>query len=267
VDVPVTTALALLGGAVAGSAAGAAMHRWPTGRTLAAPARSACDACGRTLGIGDLVPVISWVLLRGRCRTCDATIDPMSPMVELAAAAIVAVLVGVHGHGSRGVLVAAGGVAALLAAIIDLEHRIVPDRLTIPLGVVGLAGLPLVVADRATLAVAATWAVGVPLCLHVASIAALRAGAARPIGGGDVKLLVGLLALSAVALDGPAALLIVALVSGGSLAAVALAAGLVERGSRMPFAPAIALGYLVVAVSPDRAVDIVATFGGQLWNG
>jgi leader peptidase (prepilin peptidase) / N-methyltransferase len=263
----VTTAIALLGGAVAGSAAGAAMHRWPAGRTLTTPARSVCDGCDRTLGIVDLVPVVSWVLLRGRCRTCDVAIDPRSPLIELSAAVVVVVLIAVHGHGPTGVLVAVGGVAALLAAFIDVEQRIVPDRLTLPLAAVGLLALPLVVADRGMLGAAAAWVVGVPVALHLVSIAAQRAGRPRPIGGGDVKLLVGLLALSAVAVQGPPALLLVAVVSGGTVATVGLAAGLIDRRARMPFAPAIALGYLVVAVAPHRAVDIVATLGGHPWNG
>lgn len=258
--------MALLGGAVAGSAAGAAMHRWPAGGTLATPARSVCDACGRALGLVELVPVVSWVLLRGRCRTCDAVIDPRSPLIEMAAALVVVVLVTVHGPGPRGVLVAVGGVAALLAAFIDLEHRIVPDRLTLPLAVVGIVALPAVVSDHGMLVAAAAWAIGVPSMLHLASIVAQRTGRPRPIGGGDVKLLVGLLALSAVAVQGPPALLVLAIASGGTVATVGLAAGLIDRRARMPFAPAIALGYLVVAVAPDRAADVVATLGGHPWN-
>ena len=246
-----TLGLALIAGAAAGSAAGAALHRWPTGATLLRPRRSACSSCGTTLRARDLVPLLSWLVLKGRCRGCGVRIDPRLPVLEGSAALIAALVVAAHGPGPAALVIGVGAVAVLVAAMIDLEHRIVPDRLTIPLGLLALLALPTVAgADRAP--TVAAWALGVPL--------------ARPIGGGDVKLLVGVLALAGASPLGPPAVLIVAVVLAGTVASVGLLCGLLRRGSRLPFAPALAVPSLVIAVAPDRALDILMVLGGPTWH-
>ncbi|MCP5405694.1 MAG: prepilin peptidase [Pseudomonadaceae bacterium] len=88
---------AVLGG-VAGSFLACARHRLPRGQSLWQPP-SHCPACRRTLGISDLIPVISWLALRGRCRTCQAVIPAASLLGELVAVIVGALLgwaVGLH---------------------------------------------------------------------------------------------------------------------------------------------------------------------------
>lgn len=260
-----TLGLALIAGAAAGSAAGAALHRWPTGATLLRPRRSACSSCGTTLRARDLVPLLSWLVLKGRCRGCGVRIDPRLPVLEGSAALIAALVVAAHGPGPAALVIGVGAVAVLVAAMIDLEHRIVPDRLTIPLGLLALLALPTVAgADRAP--TVAAWALGVPLALHLLVVLADASGRARPIGGGDVKLLVGVLALAGSSPLGPPAVLIVAVVLAGTVASVGLLCGLLRRGSRLPFAPALAVPSLVIAVAPDRALDILMVLGGPTWH-
>lgn len=266
---PATTAVALASsvaaGAVVGSAAGAALHRWPTGATLSEPRRSECDDCGVGLRARDLIPIVSWAVLRGRCRACGARIDPRLPSLEVAAAVITVIIVRAHGATFVAAVLAVGSVAVVLAAIIDLEHLIVPDRLTRPLAVFALLALPVLVGrDRVVVAVA--WAVGVPLVLQVVSLVADRVARSRPIGGGDIKLLVGVLALSGVAPQGPPAVLLGSVVLAGSVATVGLITGRLSRRSRLPFAPAIAVPFLIVVMAPDRAVDIVTITGGNSWS-
>ena len=255
------TALALLGGAVVGSTAGAAMHRWPAGGTLSEPRRSACSACGLVLGPRELVPVVSWIVQAGRCRGCAARIDARLPVLEASSALLAVVILSVHGPGGRAALLTVGAVAALLAAFIDLEHRIIPDRLTLPFAAIALTAAPFV-AGPGRAAVLLGWALGVPLALRLLVAAADAAGRARPIGGGDVKLLIGVLALAGLVPSGPPAVLLVAVIGAGAVAVVGLVTHRITRTSRIAFAPAIAVGFLVVAAAPEGAAVIVSWFGG-----
>lgn len=254
-----STGLALLGGAVAGSAAGTAAVRWPQ-RGLDAPRRSVCAHCGHRIRARDLVPVFAWLRLRGRCRDCDAPIDARLPVIEVASAVLGAAIVTVHG-GIRGSVLAGGAIALLVASAVDLRHRIVPDRLTLPLGVSALAAVPMLVAEEARWATLA-WALGVPLMLHALVLLARWTGAERPIGGGDVKLLVGVLALAGAVTGGPPAVLIGASLLGGAAAALGLVSGRLGRRSRVPFAPAIAAAYLAVVLLPEVPSVLLSPFGG-----
>lgn len=252
-------------GSVAGSVAGAAVTRWPDGRTLTRPVRSGCDSCGLPLEARDLIPVISWMTLRGRCRHCGGAIDARLPAIEAGAAVSVVAVLLVHGWGARSVLLAAGAVAMLAAAVIDLEHRIVPDRLTWPLAVIGVAALAPLLAHE-SLVVAFAWSLGVPLALLAVTTVCDRVGLERPVGLGDVKLLVGVLALASLVPSGPPAVLLVAILLGGSIGIVGILTGRLGAGARLPFAPAIAAGYLTLVVSPEHTGRLVARIGGGPWH-
>jgi leader peptidase (prepilin peptidase)/N-methyltransferase len=121
-----------------GSFLGVVVNRLPEGRTVLGR-RSACDHCGRSLGPLDLVPIVSWLALRGRCRQCGAQVSPLSTIIELGCmlAAIWAASI-------------ADGIAALWAscvfgwclialAAIDIRDGLLPDALTLPLLAAGLA--------------------------------------------------------------------------------------------------------------------------------
>ena len=124
-------------GLIAGSFLAAASSRWPQDRSVLR-GRSACDACGAGLRAWELIPLLSWAILRGRCRRCGAKIDPRHPAIELAAAMLGAVALAAH-PGPLGLVTALFGWWLLLIAIIDLEHLWLPDRLTLPLIPLGLA--------------------------------------------------------------------------------------------------------------------------------
>lgn len=124
-------------GVVAGSFLATLVVRWPAGRTLGG--RSACDGCGRTLGAGELVPLLSAAASRGRCRGCGARIDPVHPAMELACVAVGASA----GWAAPGLEGAAGAAFGwLLAALAALDRRAfwLPDRLVLPLAAIGLVG-------------------------------------------------------------------------------------------------------------------------------
>jgi len=129
--------LLLLAAPCVGSFLGVLIARLPAGRPIAFD-RSACPACGARLGWGELVPLVSWILLKARCRHCGAPVPASYPAVELAALLIalwaLAVLPGWLAWAGAGL----GWVLLALAAI-DARHLTLPDGLTLPLVPAGLA--------------------------------------------------------------------------------------------------------------------------------
>lgn len=179
---------ALLGavaGLIAGSFLATALIRWPRGEGVAR-GRSRCDACATPLGARDLVPLLSYAALRGRCRHCGARIDKRHMAVELAAATVGLVALAAHPL-PLGIVTALLGWWLLLAAMLDLEEQWLPDRLTLPLIPLGLlaawAGFGPPLAERAAGA-AIGWA-GLSLIAFLYRHARGREG----LGGGDPKLL------------------------------------------------------------------------------
>lgn len=172
-------------GTIVGSFLATILIRWPKGEGAMA-GRSRCDACGAALGARDLVPVLSYVLARGRCWRCGARIDARHVAVELAAAGVGLVAFFAHPL-PLAFATALLGWWLLLLALLDLEHQWLPDRLTLPLIVAGLAigwagpGPPLV--DRLAGA-AIGWSA---LMLIAAGYRLLRGR--EGLGGGDPKLL------------------------------------------------------------------------------
>ena len=177
-------ALALMG-AIVGSFVATIVIRWPQGRS-AMRGRSACDACGRTLRAVDLVPIVSAIALRGRCRTCHAPIDRRHRGIEVAAL-VIGALAGFAVPSPVALAGAAFGWLLLTAAAIDAAELWLPDRLTL---VIALAG-----GAAALLGVAPDWhdrAIG-----GAAGFASLWLVAAgyrwwrghEGLGGGDPKLL------------------------------------------------------------------------------
>jgi leader peptidase (prepilin peptidase)/N-methyltransferase len=119
-----------------GSFVGLVVDRLPTGAPVLV-GRSMCPACDRVLGARDLVPIASWLVLRGRCRTCGTAIGIAAPMVELAALGIAVWSLAVV-PGWLALASAALGWTLLALALIDRRHLLLPDELTLPLIPVGL---------------------------------------------------------------------------------------------------------------------------------
>lgn len=182
-------AAAAVVGAVVGSFLAVLLVRWPQDRT-AMVGRSACDSCGGVIAPYDLVPILSSLLLRGRCRRCGAAIDVRHLGVELAAA-LVAVAAALAHPLPEAVLTAAFGWTLLLLAVLDFEHHWLPDKLTLPLlglGLVSAAAMEFgpTFTDRLAGAAAAY------LVLCLISLAYLRLRGREGLGGGDPKLFAAL---------------------------------------------------------------------------
>jgi leader peptidase (prepilin peptidase) / N-methyltransferase len=231
-------------GLVTGSLAGAAMMRWPVGHTLRAPRRSACTGCGTPIGARDLIPVLSYVLLRGRCRRCAQAIDRRIPILELGTGLLVGASVARHGVGLVALLLTVALVATALAAAIDAKDGIIPDRLTRPLALLLVpATLALAVrGDGTTVPRVVGWSLALPALLHLLNRVMTQRRRPRPIGGGDLKLLVGVLAPLALPGGSPARFLVATLMLAGSVAAVGLMLGWLRRGDRLAMGPALLVG-------------------------
>jgi leader peptidase (prepilin peptidase)/N-methyltransferase len=233
-------------GALVGSFLNVVIHRLPRGESLVAP-RSRCLDCGAQVRARDNVPVLSWLLLRGRCRDCGAGISPRYPLVELlTAATFVAVAL------TRGVdaeLAVTLPFAAMLIAVagIDLDHRIVPNKVVAPLALWAIAASAVIRPEELPeLLIAGAGA----FAFLLAAALAYPSG----MGMGDVKLagVMGLYLGTAVV---PALL---AAFLAGSLVGVALivrhGAGARKRG--VPFAPFLALGGLLGLLAGPELVQL-----------
>lgn len=125
-------------GLIAGSAVTAIAHRVPRGISWVR-GRSRCGSCERELGARDLVPVLSWALSRGRCRQCGARIPVRYPLAELACAAWAVLLVRAFGLVPATPLLAIWGWLLIALTWTDWEHQLLPDVLTFPGFVIGVA--------------------------------------------------------------------------------------------------------------------------------
>ena len=115
-------------GLVGGSFANVVIYRVPAGRSVARPA-SACPACGAPVRPRDNVPVLSWLLLRGRCRDCKAPITPRYTLVELLVG-LVCALIGLRfGISWTGVGEAVLAVGLVALGFIDLDHMLLPKKI------------------------------------------------------------------------------------------------------------------------------------------
>src|SRR3954447_17884310 len=130
-------------GALIGSFLNVVIYRLPLGESLVSPG-SHCPSCGAPVRTRDNVPVLSWLLLRGRCRDCGAPISPRYPIVEALTAAALAAVVAARGFDSD-LWLELPFVACLIAlAGIDLDHQLLPNKIVYPMAVYGLVATALV---------------------------------------------------------------------------------------------------------------------------
>lgn len=233
-------------GAIVGSFLNVVAYRLPRHESLISPA-SHCPRCETPVKPYDNIPVVSWLLLRGRCRACAAPISVRYPLVE-AGTALLCVGAALTHDTAAGIALSAVLVLLLVpAALIDLEHRIIPNRLT---AVGALLALVLGTALDPS---------GEPERL-IAGVAAggllLAAALAYPggMGIGDVKL-AGVMGLFLGAAVAPA--ILVALLSGSLLGVLILARSGATAGRKtaVAFGPFLAFGGVAAVLAGQPIVD------------
>ena len=132
-------------GAIWGSFAGALCARWPSGES-AATGRSRCDKCGKTIASFDLIPLISFAVLKGKCRSCHARISTGIFAMEIAAV-ILGILPLFLFPPSQAVAAASFAWLLLPLIVLDIRHLWLPDRLTLLLAIAGILAGPILMPE------------------------------------------------------------------------------------------------------------------------
>jgi leader peptidase (prepilin peptidase)/N-methyltransferase len=246
---PVMIAVAGLFGLLVGSFLNVCIYRLPLGRSVVFPP-SACGSCQRPLRWFENIPVVSWLVLGGRCARCKARISAQYPIVELVTGVLFAATVALTPVGPLLAARLLFGAALIVLFAIDLEHQILPNVITLPGVVVGLAfALVAPPGWRASLIGAA--AGGGVLYAIAAGYYYLRHE--DGLGMGDVKML----AMIGAFLGWQLMLLTLVLASlSGALVGVALIVS--QRGSMkyaLPFGTFLAVGAVIAMLAGQPMVD------------
>lgn len=240
-------AAAALGGLMLGSFLNVVAYRLPRGESLVSPG-SHCTSCEVAIRPYDNLPVVSWLVLRGRCRDCGDAISGRYALTEALTAALFAAVVAVHYGDHPQVLLGLVLVAFLVPlTLIDLDTLTLPDRLTAPAAVAGLVlGTALDPGGEVERLIAAAAA---GAFFFVAWY--LKPGG---MGFGDVKLVavLGLFLGRGVAVAVFAALIAGVLVGLVVMRRVGVAQG---RKTKVPFGPFLALGGVVAVLAGTALVD------------
>jgi len=239
-------AIAAVFGALIGSFLNVVIWRLPRGESVVSPP-SACPSCGARIKAYDNVPVVSWLLLRGRCRNCGARISPRYPLVEGLTAALLALVVIVHGADRDAIIGIVFVLVLIPVALIDLDHRIIPNKITYPAAVVAVALIAALRTDDLVEHLIAGLAAA--LFLFVALLAYPKG-----MGMGDVKL-AGVMGLFLGRDVGPA--MLVGLLAGSLVGAAIIARKGAKEGRKtaIPFGPFLAFGGLVGLFVGDPIVE------------
>jgi leader peptidase (prepilin peptidase)/N-methyltransferase len=233
-------------GAIFGSFFNVVAYRLPRGESLSRP-RSRCPGCETPIKPYDNVPVLSWLALRGKCRACGTRISPRYPLVEAGTALLCGLVVLAKGFDEDALIPLVLVLLMVPVTLIDLDHRIIPNKLMI----IGAVLAPALV----------LWLEPDAIVEHL--IAGAAAGGfflvavlayPRGMGVGDIKLaaVLGLFLGRAV---GPA--MFIALVSGTLVGALIMARKGVAEGRKtaVPFGPFLALGGVVALFVGDAMID------------
>ena len=237
---------AFIVGAVVGSFLNVVIHRVPRRLSIVRPG-SACPACSKPIAWYDNLPILSWIVLRGKCRSCRAPISFRYPLVEAAGAALGAFGVAIYGVTPVAVEVVVFAWLSLALALIDLEHQILPDVMTYPAIVFGLVF---------------SWFGG--LTFFIDSVAGALVGAALPtsvillyrwlrgvdgMGWGDVKYLAAIGAV--VGLQGCLLVLVVAAILGAVVGGLLIVSGRGSGKTALPFGTFLALAVILWLYLPE----------------
>lgn len=238
-------ALAALFGLILGSFLNVVIHRVPRRESIVAPA-SHCPGCGDPLRMSDNLPLLSYLNLKGRCRSCARAISVRYPVVEALGALFFVAAVLRFGLSAETVWALALICFLLSLAVVDLEHRLLPNALVVPGTVAGLA-------LSALRDPGGWWSYPLTAALAFASLLTLALLYPGGLGMGDVKFaallgaFLGFYAFMAVLLGA-----LLGAVVGGAL----LAAGRTTRRTPLPFGTFLSAGGLLTAFA-----------GAELWAG
>ena len=237
--------LSALFGLVVGSFLNVCIDRLPAKKSLAYPP-SHCDACQKPLKIQDLIPVVSYLWLRGKCRYCGMKIPQRVLWVEVFSGAVFAFLFWRYGLSWEFPLTAFYSSVLLVLAMIDLRHNLILNVVVYPTAIIALI-IGFFLPDFDVFKGALGGAIGFSILLIPALV--MRKG----MGWGDVKMagLIGLMLGFPIVFVG----LFLGILLGGIFAALLLLFGKKSRKDTIPFGPWLALGAFIALIYGKEILD------------
>jgi len=247
----VTLILVIVVGLALGSFSNVCIYRIPQRKSILFP-NSFCPKCGKKIRFYDNIPILSYLILRGRCRDCKTKIPLQYPLVEFLTAALLTLAYLRFGlswdFAARGILI----IVMILTFFIDLKHRIIPDTLTLPGVVLGFL-MSFVVSSPSVWNSLLGIAVGGGM-FYLAAILGELLFKKESMGGGDIKL-----AMMLGAFLGWQNIVLILLISSflGSLigGAALLLSKDVKQTRIIPFGPFLALGAVIAMFLGDSIIS------------
>jgi leader peptidase (prepilin peptidase) / N-methyltransferase len=236
-------AIAFVPGLALGSFLNVVAARVPLRRSVVHPG-SACMSCATPIAWYDNLPIVSYLFLRGRCRSCGETIPWKYPLVELLTALLVGASVLAFGFSAEAAVASFFCAALVAVSVVDLERRIIPNRIVLPAAAVVLAAQTLLFPSPEW----ALAAVGAALFLFLAALA-YPAG----MGMGDVKL--ALLLGAMLGRTVPVAMMIAMIAALVPAVVLLIRHGSAARKMGIPFGPFLAFGGVVALFAGDSILD------------
>jgi len=242
-----------LGGLLVGSFANVVVYRVPRKQSIVRPG-SACPSCGLPIAARDNIPVVSWLLLRGRCRRCGARISGRYPLIELTTGVVFALVAARVPSDTDLIAFLPFAWMLVVLSFIDLEHKLLPNVIV----------LPSIIVMAALLAIAAALGPGLDdwvraLLAGAASFVAFLALAIispRGMGMGDVKLAAALgMALGYFSWSRVFVGFFLAFLAGAVGGLLLVAAKRAGMKAEVPFGPYLALGTLIAILWGQPIVD------------
>ncbi len=230
-----------LTGCVVGSFLNVCIWRLPRGLSIVRP-RSRCPHCAGCIAPSDNIPLLSYLLLRGRCRRCAAPISPRYPAVEALTGVLAVILFLVFGPTAQAAILFVLFCLLVVVTFADLDRMVIPDKVTLPGILLGLA-LNALVEPRSVVSFLLGAVIGAAALLGVAILGELLFKK-ESMGGGDIKLaaMVG----AFVGWKGVLLALFLAVLMGAVAGVTLIVLGLKKRWEHIPFGPFIAAGTILV---------------------
>ena len=251
---------AIVFGLIVGSFANVCIHRIPRGQSIVAP-RSRCPHCSAAIRPWDNIPLLSFVLLRGRCRACRGRISWRYPLVELANGLLYGCMAAVEPPGPRAIVTMAFVSVLLVLSLIDLEHYMLPNVITLPGIVLGL-GASFLPDARVTPIESLASAAGAFALFALVGLAYEKLRGVEGLGQGDWKMVAMLGAF--LGWRGTLLAILLACLAGTLVGvAVALWRRAEVRRQRVPLGTFLGLAGIAVVFAGE---DLLAWYGG-FWHG
>ncbi|MDD4085359.1 MAG: prepilin peptidase [Acidaminococcaceae bacterium] len=227
-------------GLVVGSFLNVCIYRLPAGKSIVSPP-SSCGSCGHRLGVFDMIPLLSYIFLRGKCRYCGMPYSPRYALVELLTGCLFALCGLYYLPGIPLALVFVFVASLVVLTFVDFDHQIILDEVLLLMLGCGAAYVFFTTGDYWDALYGMGFAGGLMLLIFVLS----RGG----MGAGDVKLcfVLGLW----LGLKASVVCLMLAFVTGGVIGVLLLATGIKKRRDPIPFGPFLCIGaYISLLFSP-----------------